>query len=411
MKAEIITIGTELLMGGVDTNSAYLGRQLFSIGVEVVRKVSVGDDEAELENAIQQAIARADLVITTGGLGPTVDDITKPVAVKLLKKRLILNERQMERVKSFFAFRKERMPHNNISQAMIPQGAKIIENNEGTAPGLIMKVKNKHLVLLPGPPNELHPMVEKTLLPFLKQHAHEKQVIKSRILKVCGLPESVIDEKIAGIFAKDKSLLAILPSVTEIHVKITVRAKDEKKGDQEISGFEEKIREKLGEHIFGSDDETMENVVGSMLRQAGKTVSVAESCTGGLLGQRLTSVPGSSDYFKGGMTAYSNEVKMKLLKVPPDAIRIFGAVSKEVAEAMAENVRKIMETDFGLGITGIAGPDGGTAEKPVGLVHIVLSAEGQTFHRECRFTGTREAVRLRASQVAMNMLRLFLMKK
>ena len=418
MNAEIITIGTELLLGQiVDTNSAYIGEKLAKIGISVYRKTSIGDNEARLENCLREALARVDVIIATGGLGPTVDDVTKNVAAKIFKKRLTLDEKLLEKVKRVFRDRKIEMPESNVSQAIIPQGVKIIENNIGTAPGLIFNEENKILILLPGVPREMKPMFEEAVIPYLKKLYGADSVIVSRVLKVWGLSESAVDEKILDLFMKlNNPTIALLASFSEVKIRITARAKNEKEAFDMIVDVEKQIRERLKEYIFGRDDETMESVVGMLLVMKGVNLAVAESCTGGLVSHKLTNVPGSSKYFERSMVVYSNEAKIDILKIPGKLIKTHGAVSKEVAESMAENIRKISKTNIGLSCTGIAGPGGarpsfaGCPEKPVGLVYISLSTERKKVTEEHIFKGEREIIKERASLACLDLLRRYLLK-
>lgn len=411
-QAEIVTIGTELLLGQIiDTNSAYIGEKLASIGINVYRKTSIGDNETRLEECLREVLTRVDVVIATGGLGPTVDDVTKKVACKIFKKRLILNEILLEKVKNIFKQRNIEMPESNVSQALVPQGIEIIDNNVGTAVGLIFNEGNKILVILPGVPGEMKPMFEEGVIPYLRKNLKIENVIVSRVLKVWGLSESAVDEKIFDLFVKlSNPTIALLASFSEIKIRITAKANDEKCALTMISEVESQIKDRLGKYIFGKDDETMEKVVGILLVMRESTVSVAESCTGGLISHKLTNVPGSSKYFERGVVVYSNEAKVKLLNVPENLIKIYGAVSKEVAKSMAENIRKISNATIGLSCTGIAGPDGGSIEKPLGLVCISLATSQETITEEHRFMGKREIIKERASLSTLDLLRRYLLK-
>ncbi|MFH1824806.1 MAG: competence/damage-inducible protein A [Candidatus Firestonebacteria bacterium] len=431
MNTEIITVGTELLLGQIiDTNFAYIAQKLSEIGVNLYFKSSVGDNEKRLQDVLRIALSRSDVVIITGGLGPTVDDITKSAVTKVLNKKLILNEKILEKIKSFFEKRKVKMPQNNVSQALIPTGSIIIDNDHGTAPGLIIKTDdNKYVILLPGVPRELKAMMENSVLPFLKETFKSEGVIKSRVLKVFGLGESVIDEKIGDLFRSlSNPTIALLASHTEVKIRLTAKAKDIVTAEEMITRVENKIRERLEDNIFGIDDETMEKVVAILLFMKNLTIGVAESCTGGLISNKLTDIPGSSSYFKRGIVAYSNEAKVELLKVPEEAIRTFGAVSKEVAEEMAISIRKSSKTNLGLSVTGLAGPSGGTSEKPVGLVYIAISSEEETLCKEFRFTpfkkkipdkensltgfsGDRIKIKEQTAQSALDLLRRYLLAK
>lgn len=426
-KAEVITVGTELLLGQiVDTNFAYIASKLSEIGINLYFKSSVGDNEKRLQDVLRIALSRSNVIIITGGLGPTVDDITKSAVTKVLNKKLILDEKVLEKIKSFFEKRKVKMPQNNVSQALIPVGAIVIDNENGTAPGLIIKTsddvsslqkrygsidtEDKYVILLPGVPRELKPMMENSVLPFLKKTFSTEGVIKSRVLKVFGLGESMIDEKIGDLFRTlTNPTIALLASHTEVKIRLTAKAKDIATANEMISKVEDEIRIRLKDNIFGADDETMEKVVAVLLSMKNLTISVAESCTGGLISNKLTDISGSSSYFKRGIIAYSNDAKVELLKVPEEAIKTFGAVSREVAEEMASGVRRLSKTDLGLSVTGIAGPTGGTLQKPVGLVYVAISSVERTLCKEFRFSGDRLKIKEQTAQSALDFLRRYLL--
>lgn len=410
MKAEIIAIGTELLWGRViDTNTGYLGRKLQQTGVSVARAHIVADDLEAIRSAIQESLGRADLVITIGGLGPTSDDLTREAISEVLDVPLIFREDLKEKIEAHFKKRNVPMPEINLRQAYLPEGAMPIENRVGTAPGFILEKGEKTICALPGPPNELIPMVEETLLPYVRGKV-KGNVILQKVLRVVGKPESVVEEILQGIMTPTGN-----PTVTplakpyEIQVAITAEG-DEETTKRLIEETERKIRERLGEDIFGTDQEELEEVVGRMLKERKMSLSVAESCTGGLLGYRITKVSGSSGYFMGGVISYSNEAKGKILGVSGENLERYGAVSEEVAKEMAEGVRRLFCTDLGIGITGIAGPTGGTPEKPVGLVYIALATPTGTICQRNIFPGDRESVRWRSSQTALDMLRRWLLR-
>jgi nicotinamide-nucleotide amidase len=406
LTAEIIAIGSELLTPDrADTNSLWLTEKLNGIGIEVKLKTIVGDDDARLEEAIKDSLRRSRVVIMTGGLGPTEDDITRKVAARALGRRLKLDEKVLEEISARFLSFGRAMPQINSRQAMVIEGAEALNNPNGTAPGLYLEQDNRAVVLLPGPPREMRPMFETHVLPRLAAKTGEVRVVR-RVLRVSGMGESALDERIAPVYTQYKNpQTTILFNRSEIEIHLTAQAKTEQEAELLLDGLAGQIEEKLGHSIFAFRGETMEEVVGLRLAVNGFTLAVAESCTGGLIAQRLTEVPGSSVYFMEGVIAYSNEAKTRTLGVDPDLIARFGAVSAEVAEAMAEGVRLRADTDFGVSVTGIAGPGGGSDEKPVGLVYIALADDAHTEHRRLMLPGDRHLIRWRASQAALDLLR------
>lgn len=413
MKAEIISIGTEILLGQIlNTNQQYLSTQLAVLGIDVYYHSTVGDNPRRLREAIKNGMERSDIVITTGGLGPTVDDITLEAISSCLSKRTILNKDVLRQIESHFGRQCINMPKENVRQARIPEGAVILKNNVGTAPGFIIEENDKMLIALPGPPRELNSMFERDVTTFLKKKIKTRWVIKTRTINITGLPESVVDTKIKDLLHNPPPVTAgIFAYPSLIEVKITAKAKSDRQAETLISKMDKKITSRLKEHIFGRDKETLESAVGNLLIRAGKTLSVAESCTGGLISHRITEVAGSSKYFKGGFVAYSNELKTSLFNVPPDLFKRRGAVGPNVAALMAKNVRELVATDYGIGVTGIAGPSGATKVKPVGLVYIALSQSAKVICQKFNFTGERSVIKFKASQAALDMLRMELLKK
>lgn len=406
LTAEIIAIGSELLTPDrTDTNSLWLTERLNGIGIEVKLKTIVGDDDARLEEAIKDALRRSRVVVMTGGLGPTEDDITRKIAARALGRRLLFNEKVLAAISEKFERMGRGMPEINSRQAMVIQGAEVLDNPNGTAPGMYLEHKDCAVVLLPGPPREMRPMFENFVLPRLAARAGDVRVVR-RILRVVGLGESAVDERIAPVYTQYKNpQTTILFNRSEIEIHLTAQAKTERDAELLLDGLAGQIEERLGHSIFAFRGETMEEVVGLRLAVGGFSLAVAESCTGGLIAQRLTEVPGSSVYFKEGVVAYSNDSKTRSLGVDSELIREHGAVSAPVAEAMAEGIRHRADTDFGLSVTGIAGPGGGTEEKPVGLVFIALSDDAHTEHRKIMLPGDRHLIRWRASQAALDLLR------
>ena len=406
LTAEIIAIGSELLTPHrADTNSLWLTEKLNSAGIEVKLKTIVGDDDARLDEAIRDALRRSRVVVTTGGLGPTEDDITRKVAARALSRRLVLDERVLEDIRAKFARWGRKMPEINARQAMILDGAEVLDNPNGTAPGMYVEHDSRAVVLLPGPPREMRPMFEQFVLPKLAAKAGDVRVAR-RVLRVAGMGESAVDERIAPVYTRyDNPQTTILFNQGEIEIHLTAQAKTEQDAELLLDGLAGQIEEKLGDAVFAFRGETMEEVVGLRLAVTGFTLAVAESCTGGLISGRLTEVPGSSVYFMEGVVTYSNEAKVRLLGVPSDLIAEHGAVSARVAEAMAEGARLRAGTDFGLAVTGFAGPGGGTGEKSVGLVYVALSDDAHTEHRRLLLPGDRQLIRWRASQAALDLLR------
>jgi nicotinamide-nucleotide amidase len=406
LTAEIIAIGSELLAPTrTDTNSLWLTEQLNRIGIDVKVKTIVGDDDARLEEAIKDAVKRSRVVITTGGLGPTEDDVTRKVAARALGRRLVLNEVVLREIRDRFAQYKMTMPERNSRQAMVIDGAEVLDNPNGSAPGLYLEHEGCAIALLPGPPREMQPMFESFVRPRLAEKSGDVRFAR-RVLRVAGMGESAIDEKIAPIYTRYQNpQTTILFNSSEVEIHLSAHGRSEAEAEKLLDDLSEKIEEKLGDSIFAFRGETMEQVIGLKLSVGGFTVAVAESCTGGLIAQRLTDVPGSSKYFVEGVVSYSNASKTRLLGVNPKLILAEGAVSASVAEAMAEGVRERAGTDFGLAVTGIAGPDGGTEEKPVGLVFVALADDAHTEHRRLTLPGDRHLVRWRASQAVLDLLR------
>jgi nicotinamide-nucleotide amidase len=406
LTAEIIAVGSELLTPfRTDTNSLWLTDRLNTIGVEVKLKTIVGDDDARLEETIRDALKRSGVVILTGGLGPTEDDITRKIAARALGRRLSLDERVLEDIRAKFLRWGRKMPEINARQAMVMEGASVLPNPNGSAPGMYLEHDSRVVVLLPGPPREMKPMFDTHVLPKLSERAGGVRVAR-RVLRVAGLGESAVDERIAPVYTQYKNpQTTILFTNTDIEIHLTAQGKTEQEAELLLDGLSGQLEERLGDSVFAFRGETMEEVVGLRLAVSGFTVAVAESCTGGLIAHRLTEVAGSSSYFMEGVVTYSNESKTRLLGVPEELIGRHGAVSAEVAEAMAEGVKRRAATDFGLAVTGVAGPGGGTVEKPVGLVYVSLSDDAHTEHRRLMLPGDRHLIRWRASQAALDLLR------
>lgn len=407
MKAEIISIGTEILLGQIlNTNQQWLSLGLAGLGIDVYYQSTVGDNPQRLAHAIRQGLNRSDIVITTGGLGPTVDDITLDVISRVLSKKLIYSPKIACNINSHFGRQCLKMPRGNLRQAHIPEGAKILENDVGTAPGFIVEESGKILIALPGPPRELNPMFGRFVAPYLKKKTGSDWVIKIRTLSITGLPESAVDSKINDLLKSPPPVtVGIYAKPALIELKIMAKAKNEKAAKILIDKVDRKITARLKDYIFGRDDETLERVVGEKLVKANKTLAIAESCTGGLVSDRITNIPGSSKYFRMGIVVYSNEAKISQLNIPPAVISKYGAVSRQTAIEMAKNIREISGADIGLSVTGIAGPAGATRTKPVGLVYIAVSVSKKIIWKEFHFKGEREIIKFRSSQAALDLIR------
>jgi len=407
MKAEIIAVGSELLTPDrLDTNSLFLTEELNAIGIEVLRKTVVGDNRELLSEAFRDALNRVPLIIASGGLGPTEDDLTRETLAELLGRKLQRNDEILRYIEGRFRALGREMPAVNVRQAMVPEGADILENPRGTAPGLWLEDQNRAIVLLPGPPRELKPLFREQVLPRLQRRVSDVRMFH-REIRVTGLGESHVEQRIVAIYKRypdvNTTVLAA-PGETQVHLRMWTSdaAQAKKTLDEIVSSFEIA----LNDRIFSQDGSPLEAVIARELTLHNATISAAESCTGGLLAQRLTSIAGSSSYFLGGVVVYSNELKTAWAGVPAEVIQTKGAVSSEVAIALAEGIRRRVGSTFGVGITGIAGPGGGSEEKPVGTVHIALSHAGGVQERGVRFPGDRESIRFQASQVALDMVRM-----
>jgi nicotinamide-nucleotide amidase len=406
LNAEIIAIGSEMLTPfRLDTNSLWLTERLNAMGVEVKLKTVVGDDEARLEETVRDAMKRSEIVIATGGLGPTEDDITRKIFARVLKRQLILEDAILEKIRARFARRNMPMPEINARQALVIHGAQILENNNGTAPGMLINEDKCTVVLLPGPPREMKPIFDASVAPALKQRVGDMLIVR-RTLSIFGLTESATDELAAPIYTKYRTpSTTILFKDGQIELHLTAQARGESEAVKLLDELGGRLDEVLGEYIFSRNNETLEEVVGQSLKLRGYTLATAESCTGGLLAGRITDVPGSSEYFIEGVVSYSNEAKIDLLGVRKKLIETHGAVSEQVAGAMAAGIRKRAGSTLGIGVTGVAGPGGGSAEKPVGLVYIALADDSQTTTRRFIFPGDRQFIRTLSVNAALDMVR------
>lgn len=410
MIAELVTTGSELLLGQiVNTNAAYMAQELNRMGVDVCFQTTVGDNRVRMKEVITHALSRADLVITSGGLGPTRGDITKEVSAEVMGRTMARNEECVARLKAHFARLGREMTENNLRQAMIPEGAHIFVNHAGTAPGVALEKDGKLLVNLPGPPSEMKDMFRRSLAPYLVEKYGISSIIYSRVLHTYGIGESMLETKIDDlILAQKNPTLALLVRPTGVIIRITAKAENEVAAEALIAPVEKEIRERLGSLVYGADEEKMEEIVGKELLENKLIVAVAESCTGGLVASRLTDVAGSSGYVKGGIVSYTDEVKANTLGVPREILAEYGAVSEPTARAMAEGVRKVLGADVAVSTTGLAGPGGGTEKTPVGTVFIAVSGASGTVAEKHKFTGTRGQVKFRASQAALALLRKYI---
>jgi nicotinamide-nucleotide amidase len=419
MRAEIIAVGSELLRPErSDTNSVFITERLNEIGIDVRAKAIVGDDRATLQALFEGALARSELVITTGGLGPTEDDLTREVVATALHLPLDTDDRIAERIQSRFASRGLRMPEINKRQAQVPRGAVVLDNPNGTAPGLWIEHGDRVVVLLPGPPREMRGMFEALVRDRLTSRAGSRRLYR-RILRVTGRTESHTEEVVAPSYARWASgpgaiETTILASYGQIELHLTAQAVDAVTAQTALDFATSEVQQLLGTDLYSTDGRTMEQVVGDLLKQGSQRIAVAESCTGGLLASRLTDVPGSSDYVERGIVAYSNDAKIQLLGVPAEVIAEHGAVSEPVAIAMARGVAERSRVEIGVGVTGVAGPGGGTERKPVGMVCIAAArprlAPSDVRVRTFRFLGGRGLVKSQAAQASLDMVRRWLLE-
>jgi nicotinamide-nucleotide amidase len=406
MDVEIITIGDEVVTGHtVDTNSAFIGRALTEIGLRVKYKSSVGDELDTMEEALRIGLKRAQVVITTGGLGPTDDDMTKRAIVKVFKRNLIFHEDVLEEIKERYKRRGIDMPAINQNQALLPQGARFFPNKYGSAVGICIAEEGRIFIALPGVPMEMRQLITDEVIPYLKS-LKTGQTIKVVKLRTTGIIESALAEMITANIKIDSSInLGYLPSPCGVDLRIIATGANEPEAEEKANNLAKQLTDVAGKYLYGREDDSLESVIGKLLLEKKQRLCVAESCTGGQLGMALTAIPGSSAYFAGGVIAYANDVKVWQLGVEEELLNTAGAVSDSCALAMALGVRKLFRCDYALSITGIAGPDGGTEEKPVGLVYIGCSSEKRTFARKFQFGANREFNRARAVYASLELLR------
>ena len=409
----ILSTGDEVVEGRtVDTNAAYIADRVAQLGFDVVAKLVVGDFTDRIEWAWKTAFAKADIVISTGGLGPTADDLTNETVARLTGADLVLDDVQLAKIKALFERMGRVMPENNVRQAMLPAGAVVVENELGTAPGYRFTVRAGDRrpvgIVLPGVPREMRPMMEEQVLPWMAERLGADHVVMARTFQTFGMSESGLDEAVAGMVPPDEARLAFRAAFPQIALRVSATGKRDVV-EQRVKLYGDRIATRLGSVIYAEGDKTMEAAVGELLRERGKTLATAESCTGGIIGGRLTNVPGSSAYYVGGIVAYSNKLKERLLGVSKTTLAMFGAVSEETAREMAIGARKATGADIAVATTGIAGPDGGTADKPVGTVAIAIAADGYgddgATSKIYRLWGDREWVRVLTGQLALDWVR------
>ncbi len=406
MTVEIIAVGTEILLGNiVNTNAAYLAEKCAGLGLSCYHQDVVGDNEERLSETIRLALTRADIILLSGGLGPTQDDLTKEAAAKVMGKELYLHEPSKEAIRQFFAERNMEITENNWKQAMVPEGCIVVENPGGTAPGIIIAENGKHVVLMPGPPGELIPMFERSIMPYLAGLTTD--VIYSQTVKICGVGESKAESMVEDLVnAQDNPTIATYAKTGEVHLRVTATAPDEKEAKKLVKPMVKELKGRFGNHVYTTDSEvTLEKAVVDLLMANKLTACTVESCTGGMLSARLINVPGVSEVFKSGYVTYSNKSKRKLLGIKKNILMKHGAVSEQIAKEMAKTAATLARTDVSVSTTGIAGPDGGTPDKPVGLVYIGCNVCGRVTVKECHFHGTREKIRESTVSAALSLMR------
>ncbi|WP_167956690.1 competence/damage-inducible protein A [Anaerosporobacter faecicola] len=408
MVVELISVGTELLLGNiVNTNAAYLSQKCAKLGMTVYYEVTVGDNPDRLLDTIQTACKRSDIIILSGGLGPTQDDLTKETVAKSQNMALVEDSHTRKRIENYFKNSNYKViPDNNWKQAQIIEGCKVLDNDNGTAPGMIVETKEgKRIILLPGPPEELKPMFEKKVFPYL--NTIQPNVIFSKMVKVCGIGESMVETQIKDLIdAQTNPTIATYAKCGEVHMRVTASAPSVEEAKKLVKPIVKELKERFGQSIYTTDEEeTLEDTVVKLLKKYDLTLATAESCTGGLFTGRIVNVPGASDVLKEGFITYSNKAKKKNLDVSKNTLKKYGAVSEQCAKEMAKGVAINTDSDVAIAITGVAGPDGGTEEKPVGLVYIGCFANEKVLVREYHFKGNRQKVRESSVVYAMDLLR------
>lgn len=411
MVVELISVGTELLLGNiVNTNACYLSRKCAELGYSLYHELTVGDNEVRLCEAISSSLNRADVIILTGGLGPTKDDITKEAVAKVLDRNLVMDEVSRKAIEEYFKFRyinnpKNTLCDNNWKQALMIEGSIVVPNNNGTAPGYIVETNSKAVILLPGPPSEMIPMFEESIFPYLQKK--QKKSFLSSMVKICGIGESRAETDIIDLIENQTNpTIAPYAKSGEVHFRVTASAANEEEAKELIMPLVNELKKRFGINIYTTDEqETLEDVLVKLLKQNKLTLATAESCTGGMLAGRLVNVPGVSDVFGEGFITYSNEAKMKYLQVKDETLKQFGAVSSQTASEMVLGAAQAANASAALAITGIAGPDGGTSTKPVGLVYIAGYLNGSVTVNEYHLKGNRQHIRELSVIYAMDLLR------
>ena len=406
-KAFIIATGTELLLGNtIDTNSVFIAQRLAESGIKVIGRIIVGDQEDKIYSAFALGAELADIIISSGGLGPTKDDLTKEMACNFMQVEMTVVDEEVVKLKEFFNRRQKSMPESNIKQAMFPSEAIILTNKLGTAPGMYLFKDQKTIILLPGPPKEMKKMFIDEVEPLLQKKLKPGKKALIKTIKVFGPGESQVEEIMTEVMENPQGCsLALLAVDGEIHIRITAEGQDSEASKKILTNLTEKIEEKLGANIYGYDDDTLTAIVAELINKRGLTLAVAESCTGGYLAKTITDLPGSSSYFWGAAITYSNEAKNRLIDVDTNTINTYGAVSKETALEMAQGIKKLSGSSIGIALTGIAGPEGGTETKPAGLVYIAIVSDNLEKVKELKFTGDREGIRILAVKTALDIVR------
>ncbi len=406
MTAEIISVGTELLLGNiVNTNAAYLAKQCAALGLSVYYQSVVGDNQERLAGTIRQAMERSDVLFLGGGLGPTEDDLTKETVAQVTGRNLVEDKHTRERIAEYFRRIGKEPTENNWKQAMVPENSIVLDNANGTAPGIIVEEGGRTLILLPGPPMEMIPLFETYVFPYLREK--EPDVIVSKMLKICGVGESSVEEQVRDLIHQyTNPTIATYAKTGEVHIRVTAKAETEGDARKLLKPVVRELKYRFGKNIYTTDeDKELEDIIVDLLKEQNLSITTVESCTGGLLSGRLVNVPGVSDIFKQGFVTYSNKAKRKLLGVKKDTLSVNGAVSEKTAKEMAKGAMMMTGADVALSVTGIAGPDGGSAEKPVGLVYIACNLKGKTTVRELHLSGSRKKIRESAVSAALVLLR------
>lgn len=410
MKAEILAVGTELLMGQIaNTNAQYISSRLPNVGIGVYYHDVVGDNPDRLKQCLALALSRSDIVILTGGLGPTQDDLTKETVAEAVNRNLVLDQESLDKMTTFFAGRNRTMTKNNIKQAYLPEGCIIIRNKNGTAPGCIIEEGEKVIIMLPGPPSEMKPMFDDSVMPYFAAKSEFK--LDSRFLRIFGIGESAMEDMLIDLIdTQSNPTIAPYAKDGEVTLRITARYEKDSVEEDIITPVENEIRRRLSDAVYSNDNSNLEEVAAKLLMESEMTLALAESCTGGLLAAKLTEIPGISAVFDRAVITYSNRSKVEALGVKQETLDQYGAVSEQIAKEMAEGVRRVSSSDIGISVTGIAGPDGGTTEKPVGTVYIALAHKNGVYSKKLELWGSRNRIRNVTCLHVFDMLRRHLNK-